>query len=1433
MTLEQGAVSGGEAGIYEASGFVTVNGGTVQGATGILMGQGVLDDAPGLYVSGGEITGTAGPALKLEATSEDAYALLSGGTFSGSPNAIESDTLPVAEMLSANSGYYGSGSEPLTLEEGQLVLPGAVTVKRLPGTPVAEVLFTDRTRQQYTSIDEAWAAAVENSVANNGARATVYVLDDAAKTTRPLKVTGGATIRLYAYEGTLTADIWVGDSAGGYLDDYTKDQLIFADGDLKGHIDVYGGSVTVEEGARVDNESSEGIGINCHYGYVTVESGAEVTGNTAGIAVHANNSYDPLGHLKVSGGTISGGKYGIAIPGGEVTIADGSTSGTEAGVYVGYGTLSLVYGHVSGPVGVLVAESAGEYDTHIAIAGGEITGTNGPALQVDAANAKSVVDLSDGIFTGSEHAIMSKTSPLNDLLADGFAYFDEDGNKLTVAAGQTETEEATVQVMSAGPVARVNNKDYYSIDEAWEAAAEDGWATVELLKDTTARYSLWVEDDAHITLDGGGHTLTADINISWDEDIYDMGYTADDLTIQSCNVNGMITLQGGSLRVESGCVLQDPYTPINCYYGDVILSDATLIGGQDGICIHGGWHNPLDDSYLQGYLTVHGGSIEGKRYGLFQTCGGEVSINSGEFTGGEAGLYVDLGTLTVHDATVSGGKYGVYVDELRDDEPVELTICDGTFTGGSDAALRLHEDSGAYAHSLAGGTFITKSGGDVIRSNKTPVGDLPAEGLGYVDEHNATVTPEPNALTLAGPTVTIQSPDPVARVTTASGDEQEYYSFERAWEAAAEAGKDGAATLTLLMDVTARHDLDLDTGGSVIFEGGDHTLTLDDVIDLGVEDEENFAYTNDALTVKSGTINGTIMLFGGSLTVDGGTVTSKGHTVMDYYGKVTVNGGTVSTTRDDGHGVAIGAHEYGEGGQVTINGGTVSAGGYGISSIGGHVEVNGGTVSGVERGIYAAGDTVIHGGVITSENGAGVVVDGYSFDTIDLTVTGGTITGGGGPGLVMQEYCSAHISGGTFDGDPIAVECAEDDEGFPLYQTLDVNDLLEKGYGYFDKDDMPVIPTEDQMSLEGPVTVHGTAIVAEVTANGKTTRYASIEGAWRAANAAGGPATLTLLADVTAKDTLDITAGGNVTFRGGDHTLTLGDDMVLGWERDLAYNDGHLTVESGTIQGTIFISGGNLTVKGGTITSPEDVPVWFQWGEMTVDGGTISSDSGRDAILVQMPWQDDDDNPLNAKLTVNGGTISGGDYGIFARNKVIVNGGTISGKQAGIYAEYWGDVTIHDGDISGQRDGVFVERCNQLTITGGKFTGTERAGLCVAGDRTPVSLSGGTFAGGQYGIECRPSFLYGEALPVDELLAAGYGYFDAAGKRVTPDADQTELTGPITVRKLAASSAGGQTSDGVPHTGDSASLLPWALLLAVCTTALAALVPGLRRRREK
>lgn len=253
----------------------------------------------------------------------------------------------------------------------------------------------------------------------------------------------------------------------------------------------------------------------------------------------------------------------------------------------------------------------------------------------------------------------------------------------------------------------------------------------------------------------------------------------------------------------------------------------------------------------------------------------------------------------------------------------------------------------------------------------------------------------------------------------------------------------------------------------------------------------------------------------------------------------------------------------------------------------------------------------------------------------------------------------------------------------------------------------------------------------EAVASVNGTNYSSLEEAIK--EAAGG-ATVTLLDNVALTDGIEIDK--TITLDLNGKTISKASD---GWTggTDVDYlvavkRGGNLTIEDSGDTGTINASGLACGVK------------------MTIKGET---EDGKEAVL-----------------TVNGGTIQGGSFGISGNGtrhgtKITINGGTIKNTDnegTAIYHPQDGELTVNGGTIESSNTGIEI-RSGTLTVTGGKISGgngepgsivngggttTSNAAVAIAQHTTEklieVNISGGTLTGGAALYESDPNNIYSD-----------------------------------------------------------------------------------------
>lgn len=278
----------------------------------------------------------------------------------------------------------------------------------------------------------------------------------------------------------------------------------------------------------------------------------------------------------------------------------------------------------------------------------------------------------------------------------------------------------------------------------------------------------------------------------------------------------------------------------------------------------------------------------------------------------------------------------------------------------------------------------------------------------------------------------------------------------------------------------------------------------------------------------------------------------------------------------------------------------------------------------------------------------------------------------------------------------------------------------------------------------------------------------------QAAVNAGGE--IVLDADITAsitipKDanvTLDLN-GHKLTNAEGNHTITNEGTLTIKGEGTVD-NVSHAKAAVYNKQGaTATLNGGKFirSKENGSSESNSGGNSYYNilnQGEMTINAGVEVSQSGHFSSLIDNGWYDGSKNTANAiaKLTINGGTFSGG-------LNTIKN-------------DDFGDLTIKDGKFS-NTSGAVVLNWNVANISGGSFEVADSAKSVIANgygnatmDKGELTITGGTFTASNDGT----GNIFGYAGSKGGFVKISGGTFDGVldttGYPYTPEISGGEFT---------------------------------------------------------
>lgn len=260
-------------------------------------------------------------------------------------------------------------------------------------------------------------------------------------------------------------------------------------------------------------------------------------------------------------------------------------------------------------------------------------------------------------------------------------------------------------------------------------------------------------------------------------------------------------------------------------------------------------------------------------------------------------------------------------------------------------------------------------------------------------------------------------------------------------------------------------------------------------------------------------------------------------------------------------------------------------------------------------------------------------------------------------------------------------------------------------------------------SLVSLIMVFVMAVPMTVSAD-TATKVKTAEELQAAVNAGGE---IVLDADITASITIpadkNITLdlnGKTLTNEDGNHTITNEGTLTIKGDGTVD-NVSHAKAAVYNKQGaTATLSGGKFTRsketgKSDSVSGGNSYYNILNQGEMTINDGVEVSQTGHFSSLIDNGWYSGSENikKINAKLTINGGTFSGG-------LNTIKN-------------DDFGDLAIKDGKFS-NTSGAVVLNWNIANISGGSFEVADSAKSVIANgygnaemDKGELTITGGTF----------------------------------------------------------------------------------------------------------
>jgi len=550
-----------------------------------------------------------------------------------------------------------------------------------------------------------------------------------------------------------------------------------------------------------------------------------------------------------------------------------------------------------------------------------------------------------------------------------------------------------------------------------------------------------------------------------------------------------------------------------------------------------------------------------------------------------------------------------------------------------------------------------------------------------------------------------------APVTVAKIGETEYYSIDQALRAAGDASED--VTISLIRDcvvgancevLNTNYVITLDLAGHTLYSAGSKFFT--------VAKDTKECVIMDSSEPSTGKI----------------TNTNPSNAALKTYGRTRLVSGTCYSPNNYGF--------YVVGGTLIVEGGTIDGGGDGLY-------VRRDSDNAVDSVVVYEGANILsssaHAVVFNALNGQFIVRGGHFYSqTACIYLYDGKMEIYDGDfgcksNVIYANRSTSYandtdIYGGFFHKDTIS-------DASIVYGHSAIKDSTIVWGGYYsispstnyvaDGYEISACDTTYKEVKYTATVIKSAEYVAELRlGSGAPILKATINEAFDAIKAQTEPATVTLLADCSMKDSIGLWAGNVATLDLNGHTLTTPGTKVFRVNETGAI----LTIKSSVEGGMMFESAGgsnSLIVRGG--------------GKCILESGIIkgnNNDAGH--VYVQT-------NELGVgEFIQNGGIIWTPDYNAVScpSGKFVMNGGVIRTDKSGTYpirvtggtAEFNGGSFVSTSDeykiyssgsavvtINGEFDNLATSGSGAYTITGGTYTGAYRS------NATNLTINGGTF----------------------------------------------------------------------------------------------------------
>ena len=1009
-------------------------------------------------------------------------------------------------------------------------------------------------------------------------------------------------------------------------------------------------------------------------------TGTKSTGNGGAVAVTGGGAFEMRGGVienceaTGNGGAVSITSGSLVLAGGQ--IRNNTASGNGGGVY------SEIAVTVSGDVQI-VENKKGANANNLYLSGSAAANIdaleNGARIGVTKPGAEGTV-----VARNAEDSDVSYFES-DDSLNWGFEYKDADS---TIVLKDVKDYGKHEHNVCNDPSCTEHEKLTWTPVKSATSIPTSG--TVYLTRNVSLGSAVTVKNGATLTLCLNGFTVSRSggrpfaVSGGGTLNICDCKGTG---KIQGVNKN---TARGGLIDVSGGSTLR--------------LYGGTLTGG----------YAKKDASGKNG----NGGAIALVGESTFEMYGGEITGNHAEANGG--GLFIQSNCTAILDGGKiyenTAGEYGggVYAARAAETELGATDVYDNTDGGGSESTtadlfiagpaggtgLKIPEASGNHKHSVCGEVGCTEHGGDVVWTEWTNSGALPAQGSFCLETDvdlgkGITVAPGTTLnICLNGHSITRAG----GRIFTINGGTLNICDHENAGGQVI-----GASKKTLrggIVDV--RKPKGGTVGGTFNLYGG--TLTGG----LAVKDGKGKNGDGGAVYIGAGTFrmyggeisgcaarnNGgavvvsgsSSMLFAGG-TISGNSAARAGGILVQAGAKLEMTGGSVLDNRAN-----TGAGLYANNSEMTITGGTVAGNiakeyGGGIRAAGSTVTLAGGTLDGDKAGkegggIYTSGETklTIDGAVI--ENCRAEIAGGaLRADASTTLLSSGTIrnnTSGKTGGAIYSSKGDLTFAGGIVSGNTAKTNggglYAKESDVKISGTAFSANKAGENGGGI--------------LASKATITITGGSI-----SDNKAVLGAGVLGeSGSKVNMQGG----TVSGNTASKN------GGGVYVYGADVSMSGG---VITGNRAAKGNGGGLRAD----KGTAVLSGGEIRENS---ASNNGGGVYISQGaSLTFTGTTVQKNSAEHAGAGM--YAD------SAALNLTGGAI--------AENDAVGDGGGLRADNCTIALD---GVTIRANTTQGNGGGVCAGKQSKITMQSGLITENTAVGaaggMVAQGVGTTMVMSGGS-----------------------------------------------------------------------------------------------------------